>query len=62
VNKKKPEALKKGEMIRVRVTAEQKDLLTQAAQQAGLELSGWLRSIGLREAKRVLGPEQKLQS
>lgn len=43
---------RKGELIRVRVTSEQKDILSAAAERAGLDVSSWLRAIGLREAQR----------
>ena len=48
--KKKPRALRKDEMIRVRVTVEQKRLLSEAAHLYGLDVSTWLRVLGLREA------------
>jgi hypothetical protein len=32
------------------VTAEQKAALIEAAERAGLDVSAWLRSLGLREA------------
>lgn len=38
-------------MIKVMVTSEQKRLFTEAATAAGLDLSNWLRTIALREAK-----------
>lgn len=40
--------------IRVRVTADQKRILIQAAEKAGLDLSPWLRSIAVQQAERVL--------
>ncbi len=42
---------RKDEMIRVLVTAEQKEKLTEAANAAGLSISSWLLSIGLREVQ-----------
>ena len=39
--------------VRIRVTGDQKDALTKAATKAGLDVSGWLRSIALREAARA---------
>jgi SOS-response transcriptional repressor LexA len=47
---------RKGELIRVRVTNEQKDILSAAAERAGLDVSSWLRAIGLREAQRIGAP------
>lgn len=47
----KPESSRKEEFIRIRVTAAQKERLQAAAERAGLDVSGWLRSLGLREAE-----------
>lgn len=47
---------RKGDLIRVRVTSEQKDILSAAAERAGLDVSSWLRTIGLREAQRSGAP------
>jgi uncharacterized protein (DUF1778 family) len=38
------------EVIRIRVTAEQKRLLIEAAERDGLDVSAWLRLLGLRTA------------
>jgi uncharacterized protein (DUF1778 family) len=53
MKRRKPKTQQKNEMIRLRVTEDQKRTLTQAAHAAGLELSGWLRSLALREANRA---------
>lgn len=54
VAKKKPrKAVHKEDQIRLRCTTEQKATLTEAATRAGLGLSGWLLSLGLREAAAV---------
>lgn len=50
VKRRKPRSQRKGEMLRVRLTSEQKELFVSSAAQAGLEVSSWLRSIGVREA------------
>ena len=39
--------------IWIRVTADQKRILTEAAKKAGLDLSPWLRSIAVQQAERV---------
>jgi uncharacterized protein (DUF1778 family) len=49
-SKKRPAKVRKAEVIRMRVTAEQKDALNDAAERAGLELSAWLRQLALRAA------------
>lgn len=43
---------RKDEIIRVRVTAEQKTLFTAAATRAGYDVSTWLRGLGVREAQQ----------
>jgi uncharacterized protein (DUF1778 family) len=43
-------AVRKEEIIRLRVTTEQKQTLTEAAERAGLGVSSWLLMLGLREA------------
>ena len=49
----KVKAQRKDEVIRLRVTTEQKRTLIQAAQSAGLEVSACPRSLALREAGRA---------
>lgn len=53
VKRRKPKGERKEEMVRVRMTAEQRDVMEKAAEKAGLDLSGWLRMIALREATGV---------
>jgi uncharacterized protein (DUF1778 family) len=40
----------KDDVVRMRVTVEQKDALVEAAAREGLELSAWLRQLALRAA------------
>ena len=40
----------KDDVVRMRISAEQKHALTEAAERDGLELSAWLRRLALREA------------
>jgi uncharacterized protein (DUF1778 family) len=47
----KPEEAKKTSQIRIRVTASQKAILSAAADKAGLGISSWLLTVGLREAE-----------
>lgn len=49
VKRRKPKAQRKEQSIRVRVTEEQKEALTRQAAASGLDVSAWLRSLGLRE-------------
>ena len=46
----------KDEEIRVRVTAEQKSLLIEAAGREGLDVSAWLRSLGIKAASSRSAP------
>jgi hypothetical protein len=48
----KPRAQHKEQSIRVRVTAQQKRALADPAQREGLEVSAWLRALGLRDLDR----------
>lgn len=48
---KRRKEVRKDQDIRIRVTEEQKQTLTDAATRAGLGLSSWLLMVGLREAK-----------
>jgi hypothetical protein len=50
VKRRKDDVSRKEEVIKVRVTIEQKTTLTEAASRDGLEVSTWLRSLGLRAA------------
>jgi uncharacterized protein (DUF1778 family) len=47
----------KDDMVRMRVSAEQKRALAEAAERDGLELSAWLRQLALRAAGAL--PEAK---
>lgn len=55
VKRRKVKAQRKEDVIRLRVTSEQKRTLVEAAERAGLDVSAWLRSIGLREAGQKPG-------
>ena len=48
--------VRKDEILRVRITAEQKRALIAAAERDGLELSAWLRQLALRAAGALPGP------
>lgn len=50
MKRRKPRAERKEEMVRLRVTKEQKKAFTEAAARAGLDLSAWLRVVALRAA------------
>lgn len=44
--------IRKEDQIRIRLTEDQKVVLTDAATRAGLGVSSWLLSLGLREARK----------
>jgi hypothetical protein len=48
--RRKDDAERKEAVIKIRVTDEQKEILTEAASKDGLDVSSWLRSLGLRAA------------
>jgi uncharacterized protein (DUF1778 family) len=48
---KRRKEVRKEDSIRIRVTAEQKQTLTDAAERSGLGLSSWLLAVGLRAAQ-----------
>jgi len=50
VQRRKPIRELKQDLIQIRVTAEQRRVLKQAADRAGLDLSSWMRMIGLKAA------------
>lgn len=47
---KRRKATRKEEIVPVRMTAEQKAILIEAAERHGLGVSTWLLTLGLREA------------
>lgn len=48
----------KDDVIRMRVTSDQKSAIVEAAERDGLEVSAWLRQLALRAAG-VLPPDRK---
>lgn len=48
VKRRKRKAERKEELIRVRVTADQKSAFVEAAEKEGLDVSSWLRRLGMR--------------
>lgn len=55
--KSPPKRVSKDDVVRMRVTSDQKKALTEAAQREGLELSAWLRQLALRAAGAL--PDRK---
>jgi uncharacterized protein (DUF1778 family) len=49
----------KDDVIRVRLTSEQKAAIVAAAERDGLELSAWLRQLALRAAGVLSTPDRK---
>lgn len=52
---KRGKVVRKEENINIRVTAEQKAELAQAATHAGISVSSWMLTVALREARRAEG-------
>jgi uncharacterized protein (DUF1778 family) len=55
MKRRKPKTLRKEDSIRIRVSGDQKRVLTEAAERAGLDVSSWLRALGMREAQGTKG-------
>jgi hypothetical protein len=54
VGKKKPATARKSLLVRVRLSPEQHDLINRAAEHSALTVSGWMRSVAVAEARRLL--------
>lgn len=52
---KRRKATRKEEMVQIRMTAEQKEVLAAAAERRGVPMSTWLLMLGLREAEADAG-------
>lgn len=50
MRRRKPKAERKEQTIRVRLTDEQKELFVNSAAAAGLDVSAWLRWLGMQAA------------
>lgn len=48
-------ATRKEEMVQIRMTAEQKERLSAAAERRGLPMSTWLLTLGLQETDEDAG-------
>jgi len=59
VDRRKPKQHRKEQLVQIRVTAEQKRVMTEAADRVGLDLSSWLRQLGLRAAAAPISTEIK---
>lgn len=53
VVRRKTDEERRDDRIPVRVTALQKEVLTEAASRAGLDVSAWLRSLGMERAAQL---------
>lgn len=52
---RKPTGTRKDEVIRIRVTEEQRQLFARAAERDGRDVSSWLRNLGVRAAQQEEG-------
>jgi uncharacterized protein (DUF1778 family) len=59
VKRRKPKQHRKEHLVQIRVTAEQKRIMTEAADRVGLDLSSWLRQLGLKAAGATISTEIK---
>jgi hypothetical protein len=59
VKRRKPERQRKEQLVQIRVTEEQKRIMTEAAHRVGLDLSSWLRQLGLKAAATAFSIENK---
>ena len=50
-----PDEIRRSGVIRFRVTDQERQLLKDAAEEKGEDLSNWMRSILLRAARRIFG-------
>jgi uncharacterized protein (DUF1778 family) len=57
--KSKKAKLVKDDVIRMRVTSDQKSAIVAAAERDGLEVSAWLRQLSLRAAGVLATPDRK---
>lgn len=53
MERRKPRAKRKEDVLRFRVSAAEKKAITAAAERQGLAVSAWLRLLALREAERL---------
>ena len=53
MKRRKPKQHRKEQLVQIRVTAEQKRIMTEAADRVGLDISSWLRQLGLKSCRRT---------
>jgi len=56
--RKRPVQTRKGDEIKIRVSAEDKRLFEEVARQRGLSVSGWLRMVALDAARASTLPSR----
>jgi len=49
---RKAKATRKDSQIRIRLTRQQKETFIRTAERSGLDVSSWLRAVGIRAAQR----------
>jgi uncharacterized protein (DUF1778 family) len=57
--RRKAKSERKEAMIYIRVTTDQKQMLEDAASRLSLDVSSWVRSLSIREARRLAAEERK---
>jgi len=52
MNRRKLKNQRKELLVQIRMTVDQKKVITEAATEAGLNVSSWLRALAVQAAKR----------
>jgi uncharacterized protein (DUF1778 family) len=55
--RRKAKVSRKDRQIRIRLTRQQKEIFVRTAERSGLDVSSWLRAVGIRAAQRERGRE-----
>jgi len=55
MKRRKPKSQRKEELVRIRLTSEQKEMFVNGAAAAGLDVSSWLRTLGIQAIRQATG-------
>jgi Mobilization protein NikA len=53
MKRRKPKAQRREELVRIRLTREQKEMFVNSAAAAGLDVSSWLRTLGIQAVRQA---------
>jgi uncharacterized protein (DUF1778 family) len=59
MNRRKPKAERKADVIQLRVTSQQKQALSEKAKRRGLSLSSWLLTLGISAPEQPMPQEAR---